>query len=34
MNYYRKLINKIVDDVKLKMQLGALTLKISEIIIK
>ena len=30
MNYYRKPINKIVDDVKLKMQLGALTLKISE----
>ena len=30
MNYYRKLINKIIDDVKLKMQLGALTLKISE----
>ena len=30
MNYYRKTINKIVDNVKLKMQLGALTLKISE----
>ena len=30
MNYYRKPINKIVDDVKLKMQLGALTLKISQ----
>ena len=30
MNYYRKLINKVVDDVKLKMQLGASTLKISE----
>ena len=30
MNYYRKPINKIVDDVKLKMQLGALTLKIFE----
>ena len=30
MNYYRKPINKVVDDVKLKMQLGALTLKISE----
>ena len=28
--YYRKPINKTVDDVKLKMQLGALTLKISE----
>ena len=30
MNYYRKPINKVVDDVKLKMRLGALTLKISE----
>ena len=30
MNYYRKPINKVVDDVKLKMQLGALALKISE----
>ena len=30
MNYYRKPINKVVDDVKLKLQLGALTLKISE----
>ena len=30
MNYYRKPINKVVDDVKLKIQLGALTLKISE----
>ena len=30
MNYYRKPINKNVDDVKLKMQLGVLTLKISE----
>ena len=30
MNYYRKTINKVVNDVKLKMQLGALTLKISE----
>ena len=30
MNYYRKPINKVVDDVKLKMQLGALTLKVSE----
>ena len=29
MNYYRK-PNKIIDDVKLKMQLGALTLKISK----
>ena len=30
MNYYRKPTNKVIDDVKLKMQLGALTLKISE----
>ena len=30
MNYYRKPINIVVDDVKLKMQLGVLTLKISE----
>ena len=30
MNYYRKPINKVIDDVKLKMQLGALTLKLSE----
>ena len=30
MNYYRKPMNKVVDDVKLRMQLGALTLKISE----
>ena len=30
MNYYRKQINKVVNDVKLKMQLGALTLKLSE----
>ena len=30
MNYYRKPINKVIDDVKLKMQLGVLTLKISE----
>ena len=30
MNYYRKPINKVIDDVKLKMQLGALTLEISE----
>ena len=28
--YYRKPINKTVDDVKLKMQIGALTLKLSE----
>ena len=30
MNYYRKPINKVIDDVKLKMGLSALTLKISE----
>ena len=30
MNYYRKPINKVIDDVKLKMQLGAITLKLSE----
>ena len=30
MNYYRKPINKVVNDVKLKMQLSALTFKISE----
>ena len=34
MNYYRKPINKVVNDVKLKMQLGALTLKLVKIIIK
>ena len=30
MNYYRKPIKKTVDDVKLKMQIGALTVKITE----
>ena len=30
MNYYRKPINKVANDVKSKMQLGALTLKLSE----
>ena len=30
MNYYRKPIDKVANDVKLKMKLGALTLKISE----
>ena len=30
MNYYRKPINKVADDVKLKMQMGALPLKLSE----
>ena len=30
MNYYRKPINKTVDDVRLKMQIGTLTVKITE----
>ena len=30
MDYYRKPINKVVNDVKLKMGLSALTLKLSE----
>ena len=30
MNYYRKPINKTVNDVKLKMRIGALTVKITE----
>ena len=30
MNYYRKPLNKVANDVKLKMGLSALTLKISE----
>ena len=30
MNYYRKPIDKTVDDVKLKMQIGTLTVKITE----
>ena len=30
MNYYRKPIEKRINDVKLKMQIGALTVKISE----
>ena len=30
MNYYRKPISKTVDDVKLKMQIGILTVKITE----
>ena len=30
MNYYRKPINKAVDDIKLKMQIGTLTVKITE----
>ena len=28
--YYRKPINKVANDVKLKMQMGALTFKLSE----
>ena len=32
MNYYRKPINKVIEDVKLKMQLGALTLKLNDLI--
>ena len=32
MNYYRKPINKVINDVKLKMQLGALTLKLNDLI--
>ena len=30
MDYYRKPINKVINDVKLKMQLGVLTLKLNE----
>ena len=30
MNHYRKPINKTIDDVKLKMQIGTLTVKITE----
>ena len=30
MNYYRKPINKTVDEVKLKMQIDALTVKVIE----
>ena len=30
MNYYRRPIEKTINDVKLKMQIGALTLKLSE----
>ena len=30
MNYYRKTVNNVVDNIKLKMQIGALTLKLSE----
>ena len=31
MNYYRKTVNNTANDVKLKMQIGALTVKITEI---
>ena len=30
MNYYRKTVNNTDNDVKLKMQIGALTVKITE----
>ena len=30
MNYYGKTVNNVVDNVKLKMRIGALTLKLSE----
>ena len=30
MNYYRKPINNVANDIKLKMQIGALTVKITE----
>ena len=30
MNYYRKLIEKTINDVKLKMQIGTLTVKMTE----
>ena len=30
MNYFRKTVDNVVDNVKLKMQMGALTLKLSE----
>ena len=30
MNYYRKPINKTVDDINLKMQIGSLTVKMTE----
>ena len=31
-DYYRKTVNKVIEDVKLKMQLGALTLKLNDLI--
>ena len=30
MNYYRKTVDKVVHNIKLKMQIAALTLKITE----
>ena len=30
MNYYRKTVNNVVDNIKLKMQMAAFTLKLSE----
>ena len=30
MNYYRKTVDNVVDNVKLKMQMAAFTLKLSE----
>ena len=30
MNYYRKTVNNTANDAKLKMQIGALTVKITE----
>ena len=30
MNYYRKTVNNTANDVKLRMQIGALTVKITE----
>ena len=30
MNYYRKTVNNTADDIKLKGQIGALTVKITE----
>ena len=32
MNYYRKPIEKTINDVKLKMQIGALTVKINDLL--
>ena len=30
MNYYRKTVNNVVDNVKLKIQIGAITVRITE----